>query len=174
MNGTSDAGTTPPVGAVDGQLILQTALDAAKPQLTELVSAAKDNFMSSFGNWVQSSNRGRLEELFVTAGQAKISALMAKTADAAHEFQDIFETTIASIETLGLAVWITAKAEAIATLKSTVRQLLTTIAAVAGAVIKTVIEATVPGAGALIGPIAGAGVEHALNGIFGNNTTATA
>jgi len=160
---TDTTASTPPI---DGQALLQTALDAAKPQLLDLISTAKDQFIANFGNWVHTTNRARLEELFVTAGQAKIDSLMAKTVEAAREAQDIFETSIASIETLGLAMWVTAKAEAIATLKSTMRQIISTVAAVAGVVIKTAIEAVVPGAGALVGPLAGAGVTHVITGFF--------
>lgn len=151
------------------RVLMRSALEAAKPQLLDLVSTAKDTFIASFGNWVQSAHRSRLEELFVTAGQAKIAVLMAVSEAGAREQQDIFETTIASIETLGLAVWITAKAEAVAALKATINQILSTIAVAAGIVLKMAVEAFVPGVGVVIGPIVGAGVTFALNSAFGTS-----
>lgn len=155
-----------PEAVAKAQVVLKNVIDVATPQLLDLITAAKTNFLTAFGNWVESAHRERLEELFVDAAQAKIGVLTAPTLRLAREQQDIYETAIASMETLGLAIWITAKAEAVAALKATVNQVLQVLAAAAGMLIKVAIEAALPGAGALIGPAIGAGVTYVIDDLI--------
>lgn len=141
------------------------ALAASRPQLEALVSSAKDNFVASFGDWVASSHRDVLAKLFEDAGHAKLDLLRATTAREVLEAQETFDTLVDAIDTIALADGITGKAHARAVMKSTLRQVLDTLAAVAGAVVGAVVSSYVPGAGAFVGT----GVTAALNGLIAAN-----
>lgn len=126
--------------------LLDQVIEVARPQLEALVEKTKDNFMVTYGEFVESAHKDRLAQLFKEAGQAKIKALMAKDEAGAKEWEDIYATKLASIETLGLAVKIVGSAKARSFLMETAKQVLDTLGGVAANVLKTVVSGFVQGA----------------------------
>lgn len=131
---------------------VQSALESARPQLDALIAGAKSNFVASYGDWVDNAHRDVLEVLFADAAEAKLDLLRAETPREVQEAQETFDTFVAAIDTLALAAEITAKAHARAVMKNTLRQVLDTLAAVAGTVAGAIVSSYVPGAGAFVGP----------------------
>lgn len=126
--------------------LLDQVIEIAKPQLEALVEQTKTNFMATFGDFVESAHKDRLAQLFKEAGEAKIKALLAKDSAKAAEWQDIYATKIASIETLGLAVKIVGAAKSRSFLMETAKQVLDTLGGVAATVLKTIVAGFVQGA----------------------------
>lgn len=151
--------------------LIKQALDAAAPEMQAQVVAVKNQFLAAFGDWVNAAHKIRLEELFMAAGRAKIASLFASTLASANENQDIFDLTVDSIETIGLADWITAKAEAMKAIKASIKQILHGLAVGFGIAVKTIMGVVLPGIGALGGTIAGPGVTLLLDHLFGSSNT---
>lgn len=152
------------------ETLLKQAFDAAQPALAEEISKAKTTFMSAFGDWIGSVHQARLEELFMSAGKAKLKSLFAATKEEAESWQDIFETFVDSLETIGLADWITAKASAMKAIKTTMTQILHGLAVGFGIAVKTIMGLALPGIGALGGAVAGPGITLLLDHLFGSGS----
>jgi hypothetical protein len=157
-----------------GQVALQAAIDSAKPQLESILLEAKNNFLTRFGDWVASDHRERLESLFMQAGAAKLASVTASAIgneEEAREQQETYEAFVDGLETLGLALEITAKAEALAFLKAELHKVLAVVAAAAGAAVGALVTYAVPGIGFVLGPVAGAATREVFDLAFGTGAT---
>jgi hypothetical protein len=143
------------------------AMTAARPQLDALVAQAKKNFMAAYGSFVEAAHKDKLEKLFAEAGEAKIKALSAEDQKKSREWADIYETKLASIETLGLAVKVVGDAKAASFLRETARQILDTLGGVAAAIFKTVISAVVQGVVQGFTGGSGGGLDAVANSFLG-------
>lgn len=121
-------------------------VDVAKPQLEVLLAKTRENFMASFGSFVESIHKDRLETLFKEAGEFKLKAIVEKDENKARQYEDIYRTKLDSIETLGLAVKIVGSAKAHSFLKETAKSILDTFGGIAASLLKTVIAGLVQGA----------------------------
>lgn len=144
--------------------LLDDVLAVTKPDLLALTGVLRDQFLQDYGSWVVSGHRARLESLFSTCAQVRLQLLSARSATEALELQETYDTLVASVETLGLALQIIADAEARKLLVAGFRRAQELVPVVAGVVLKAVLP-LIPGA-AVAGPIAGAGVEALLKEIM--------
>lgn len=117
----------------------------AKPQLEKLVEKTKANFMEAFGDFVESSHKDRLEKLIKEAAEAKLKAIAESDSAKSKMWEDVANTKLDSIQTLGLAVKIVGAAKAHSFLKEAAKQVLDTLAGVAAGVLKAVVAGLVQG-----------------------------
>jgi hypothetical protein len=139
-------------------------VSAAKPQLMEMATNIRANFMDKFGTQVQMSHHEQINELLKKALEAEAEALACETADEARQWAEVSADAVRSIETLTLGAMIIADAKAHSFFMETVSTVLETFKGVAAGVLKTVISSVISGgisgltggAGDLIGGIASA------------------
>lgn len=137
--------------------VLDAALSAAEPVLLTQYQALRDQFVRSFGHL--SRNVPALGDAFLSACQAKAAIWRAKTPEEAASAARTYELVLDAIETLGLDAKIQGEAEAGPILRQVAHLAITCLAAGAGSALTIGIEAALPGAGLVVGPMAGAGVS---------------
>lgn len=150
--------------------VLEQVITLAQPELQTFIREAKDDFLSTFGTWVQSQHADRLEEAFTQAGKARLRALLAKLQgdlDGECDARDTYLATLASLETLGLGVEITGKVAAHAFLQSAMHGVLSAVATVLGIAVQASLSVVLPGVGFPVGGLAGGVVEKFLDFVFG-------
>lgn len=154
----------------DAPPILAQVLDEAQPELRALVAEQKGNFLQTFGAWVNSAHAGRLEEVFVDAGKARLRGTFAKLLgdqDGEKDASETYQACLTSLKTLGLSIVISAEVEAHAFIQSAMHSILSTLASVLGIAVRAAVAVLVPGPGALLGGLAGTAVEKFLDLVFG-------
>lgn len=150
--------------------VLEDVLVKAQPELQLFVVETKNNFMSTFGTWVQEQHTDRLEEIFTQAGKARLRALIAKlsgNSDALADAQETYDASIASLETLGLGIEITGKIAAHVFLQNAMHGVLSAVATVLGIAVHASLAVALPGVGSVLGGIAGTATEKFLDMVFG-------
>lgn len=129
----------------------------AEPKLVEAAERIRGNFMTKFGEFVESSHKDKLEELFKDAADAKIKCLMQTDTNLARQWAQVYESKVRAMETLGLGSKVVADAKAASFLMETVHLVLDTLGDIAMSIIKGVTAGLVSGAiNALTGGAAGA------------------
>ena len=118
----------------------------AEPELRALADKARANFMTYFGDFVESAHKDRLEKLFKEAAEAKLKSVTVAEPKERADYEEVARMKLASIATLGLAVKITGSAKAASILKETATQVLDMFVSVAGTLLKSLISGVVQGA----------------------------
>lgn len=144
---------------------MQQVLDAAQPDMLKLISAGKEKFVGTWGQFVSSAHLPLVNEIIDQCAAAKIKSLTTSGYEAVM-WHDTYETCLERMSTVGLTVQIEQMSLMRATMKDALDQFLSSMAAGAGIVIKYGCALIpVPGAG-IVGSIAGTGVEKALDYVF--------
>ena len=140
----------------------EQVLAIALPKLEETAGKLKDKFMAAYGDFYEGSHKERLEELFEAAGRATLKALAATDEDEARQWTQVAETSVRSIETLGLAAAIKADAHTASLIKEAAAMVIETLGEVAWSLISGLGSALLSG---LIGPVASKLIEGAATEI---------
>lgn len=144
----------------------QQVLDVAQPKLREAAEKLKGSFLSKFGDFFEEAHKDRLEELFTKAADYKLKALASLDRDKARQYAQATETTVRSIETLGLAAKIKADAKAASLIKEAAQLALDTLEDIAWGLIETVGGALVSGAiKGIAGPAGAALLEEGASAL---------
>ncbi len=154
--------TTSAFAGVASQVAVQT-----RPALEDFLKRAETNFVTRFGQFVASSHREELGEIFAAAGRARLEVFFATDEKKAIEWEDTYSTELDRIETLGLGLLIVGKAETRKFLRDEMHMILSYVPAVAGVVVRIALPIALPGIGAVAAPFAGAGAEWFLSKFFG-------
>lgn len=142
--------------------LLKSAVDAAQPAVLQVITASRAKFLGLFGSWVADTDFARLEELFVAAAHARAGQFCASTPQEARDFEETYEASLDSLETLGYAFEIVGKAKAGVFVRSVAHQLIAGAFAVGGAVLQAGLGILLPGVGLLLGAGANAGIQHVV------------
>lgn len=143
--------------------LLATAKDAVVKQATTVVAQGKQDFLATFGSYLQPGDLLAIGSAFDKAAEAKIGQFLAKTPEAAQEQADIYEACLDTIETIGDDYEIVGKAKAGVLIRSVAHQVISGVFAVAGAVMQAALGVVVPGVGSLIGAGLNAGIQHVVS-----------
>ena len=120
-------------------------LAVAQPRLEQAADDLKDAFLAKFGDFIEEAHKDRLESLFTRAAEYKLKALAEKNEDRRRQWAQAAETSVRSIETLGLAAEIKADAKAASMIKEAAMLAIDTLGDIAWAVLETVGGALVSG-----------------------------
>jgi len=161
--GDAPPGAEEPAGPTPG--VEEQVLAIALPKLEAAADRLKTKFMSAYGEFYEGSHKERLEELFGAAGKAKLKALAATDPNEARQWAQVVESSVRSIETLGLAASIKADAHAASLIKEAAAMVIDTLGDIASVLIGGIGSALLSG---LIGPAAASLIEGAATEIAGS------
>lgn len=153
---------TQPGETPSGPTVEEQVLAIAMPKLEESADRIKAKFMAAYGEFYEGSHKDRLEELFVAAGKAKLKALAAADPNEARQWAQVAESSLVSIETLGLAAAIRADAQTANMIKEAAAMVIETLGDVASALISGLGSALLSG---LLGPAGAKLIEGATAGL---------
>jgi len=131
--------------SADQPSIEEQVLAIAQPKLEEAAVKLKDSFLAKFGDFFEEANKDRLADLFQKAADYQLKALAEPDTDKRRQWAQAAESTVRSIETLGLAASIKADARAASLIKEAAALALATLGDIAWTVISTVGGALVSG-----------------------------
>jgi len=136
-------------------------LAIAQPKLKEAADKLKDSFLSKFGDFFEEAHKDRLAELFTKAAEYQLKALAEQDTDKRRQWAQAAESTVRSIETLGLAASIKADAKAASLIKEAASLALETLGDIAWTVLSTVGGALISGAiQGVVGPAGAALIKE--------------
>ena len=127
------------------QAVQDQVLAIAMPKLEVAADNLKDNFLAKFGDFFEDAHKDRLADLFKKAAEYKLRALAEQDVDLRRQWAQAAESSVRSIETLGLAASIKGDAKAASLIKEAASLALDTLGDIAFTVISTVGGALVSG-----------------------------
>lgn len=142
-----------------------TVTDELKPLLNDFIAKSKSAFLARFGDWVHDASK--LEDVFTRYGQAQLGLVLETDPGKIQDWEEVKETILLELETIGLEVKIVGKVDARQFLRDEITTVLGYVPTLVGIAIKYLLPLVpVPGAGTVAGPLS-AGVQYVLGKVMG-------